>query len=647
MLGIRQRTSGAFYLQDVVMNDLHPSLAAAKARTRVAEYREFQDGELIAGTRYRVLQLIGVGGMGTVYEVEHVELGKRFVLKALLRELARREDLVIRLRNEWRALGRLEHPAIVTVTDAGTSATGVPFYVMERLDGETLAQRMRRVRRFAVAEAVDVAAQVLEGLAAAHQIGVVHRDIKPPNVFLLPGNRAKILDFGVAKIADDPGVITARGVAVGTPRYMSPEQARGERVDGRSDLYSTGLILYEMIAGVSPFDDARDPNELILAHLARAPLRLSELCMGVPSELDVIVASLLAKDHRKRPATAREAAQALHRVSMQLARSVRSSVPPASSSRRRPAPSTAGAVAPAEEHPRKDDTTRPDGVASHDKGTTTSVSAPPSLAWLEGTSGSAMVQSGLGDSSAPSVQAVVTTLHEPLGSGADRSEVSTAPGYATRTGTTGAGRRGAVTEMLTSVTTPEASATRTRLPEVELRPSETPPPVGPTGPVGAASDPDGTMKAAPTSSGVGWALVLSVLVVVALGSAGVVTVRSRSALPPPTAASQAVETTSGVAPASPGPASEPPAPASAASSAAPGPNASGVRSAVTPAPPAGATTSEPTEELPPAAPRPRPKKRRPVAPPGVVGSKAADSSDLAAARALPKPGSSGLPASGL
>ncbi|HET9929774.1 MAG TPA: serine/threonine protein kinase, partial [Polyangiaceae bacterium] len=98
----------------------------------MAEYREFQDGELIAGTRYQVQRLIGVGGMGTVYEVEHIELGKRFVLKALLRELSRREDLVIRLRNEWRALGRLEHPSIVTVTDAGTSATGVPFYVMER-----------------------------------------------------------------------------------------------------------------------------------------------------------------------------------------------------------------------------------------------------------------------------------------------------------------------------------------------------------------------------------------------------------------------------------------------------------------------------------------------------------------------------------
>src|SRR6478609_3865918 len=107
--------------------------------SNLTESREFQDGEAIAGTRYRVLKLIGVGGMGSVYEVEHIELGKRFVLKALLRELSRRDDLVQRLRNEWRALARLQHANIVNVTDAGTSATGVPFYVMERLDGDTLA----------------------------------------------------------------------------------------------------------------------------------------------------------------------------------------------------------------------------------------------------------------------------------------------------------------------------------------------------------------------------------------------------------------------------------------------------------------------------------------------------------------------------
>lgn len=277
----------------------------------MTESREFQDGELIAGTRYRVVRLIGVGGMGSVYEVEHIELGKRFVLKALLRELARREDLAQRLRNEWRALARLQHANIVNVTDAGTSQGGVPYYVMERLDGDTLAGVLRQKRRLHVLEAVNVTASVLDALSAAHDIGVIHRDVKPANVFIVNGGAVKLLDFGIAKIADVTSVVTARGLAVGTPRYMSPEQARGERVDGRSDIYAAALMLFEMIAGVGPFDDCRDANELLLAHLAREAPLLSSLVMGVSPELERIVARMLAKDLRERPTHARDGAALL------------------------------------------------------------------------------------------------------------------------------------------------------------------------------------------------------------------------------------------------------------------------------------------------------------------------------------------------
>jgi serine/threonine-protein kinase len=269
---------------------------------------EFVKGQPLPGTRYRVLDLVGVGGMGSVYEVEHVELGKRFVLKALLSDLALREDLVARLRNEWRALGRLEHPNIVNVTDAGATSGNVPFFVMERLDGETLAQRLKRDRRLSPVDALRVALGVLEGLSAAHEIGVVHRDVKPPNIFLAAGNRPKILDFGVAKIADAGSAITARGVAVGTPRYMSPEQASGEPVDGRSDLYAVGLLLHEMIAGKGPFDDARDANEMLLSHLGRVPPQLASVAPGVTPELAALVQELLAKDPGDRPPNARTAA---------------------------------------------------------------------------------------------------------------------------------------------------------------------------------------------------------------------------------------------------------------------------------------------------------------------------------------------------
>lgn len=333
----------------------------------MSEYREFKDGEIIAGTRYRVMRLIGVGGMGSVYEVEHVELGKRFVLKALLRQLARRHDLVLRLRNEWRALGRLEHPNIVTVTDAGTSSGGVPFYVMERLEGETLAVKMRKARRFPVPEALTVAARVLDGLAAAHQIGVVHRDIKPPNIFMVGSETPKILDFGVAKIADDPGVVTARGVAIGTPRYMSPEQASGEAVDSRSDIYSTGLILFEMITGVNPFEDARDSKELLVAHLTRSAPRLSALTHGVPAELDAAIEQMLAKDRTQRPASARDVSALLMRL-----RERWSELAKANEKASVALLPTLSAVPIA-------DTTRPDGVAS--RRTTMESSSAGRIAW--------------------------------------------------------------------------------------------------------------------------------------------------------------------------------------------------------------------------------------------------------------------------
>jgi serine/threonine-protein kinase len=257
--------------------------------------------------------------MGRVYEVEHIELGKRFVLKALQRELARRQDLVARLRNEWRALARLEHPNIVSVTDAGTSQNGVPFYVMERLEGETLSMLVHRQRRLLPQQALGIAAGILDGLHAAHQIGVVHRDVKPPNIFLTGPLAVKVLDFGIAKIKDAKDVITARGIAVGTPRYMSPEQARGTAVDARSDIYATGLMLFEMVSGVGPYDDARDHNELLVAQLSRQAPLLSSVSVVAP-ELDALVFAMLAKDPRERPASAQQVAQTLRDLSQRYAR---------------------------------------------------------------------------------------------------------------------------------------------------------------------------------------------------------------------------------------------------------------------------------------------------------------------------------------
>jgi serine/threonine-protein kinase len=580
----------------------------------VAEYREFQDDELIAGTRYRVLRLIGVGGMGTVYEVEHTELGKRFVLKALLRELSRREDLVIRLRNEWRALGRLEHPNIVTVTDAGTSAGGVPYYVMERLEGETLAQRMRKTRRFAVRDAVEIAIGVLEGLAAAHQIGVVHRDVKPPNIFLLSDGRPKVLDFGVAKIADDPGVVTARGVAVGTPRYMSPEQARGEAVDGRADVYSTGLILFETIAGVSPFDDARDANELILAHLAKVPPPLSSLAMGVPPVLDAMVASMLAKGRAERPDTALEAARRLRELIPGLGE-LRASLPPA----------VEAVAARSKPAARVHDTTRPDGVATRGPATATSQTAAEGLSWLERpTLPRSLLNSeaGAGVSGPWSRVSADTLVGLPPTSNPDAATPLESSGRVS-------------TEVLTAVPLPDAAVTRTRFPAA--RTSETPPPVTPVEPLATPAVRAATSRRSLWlgSAAAGLAAIIA-LVAARFGSSegGARTAPVRGAVHPvPAVAANGAAVT-------PAPAVAPPTSAERAHSEVPAPAVAQTHLASSEG---GTRSAVPVEKPRPTAAR-REGRQKPGAGP------AADSARPAVASAAPtkkKPPESALPGSGL
>jgi serine/threonine protein kinase len=468
-----------------------PLLRARDRGSILTELREFQDGELIAGTRYRVLRLIGVGGMGSVYEVEHVELGKRFVLKALLRELARREDLAARLRNEWRALARLQHANIVNVTDAGTSGGGVPFYVMERLDGDTLAAHLKQRRRLHVLEAVAIAASVLDALSAAHDIGIIHRDVKPANIFLVSGGGVKLLDFGVAKIADATSVVTARGLAVGTPRYMSPEQARGERVDGRSDVYASGLILFEMIAGVGPFDDARDANELLLAHLAREAPPLSSLVMGVSPELEQILVSMLAKDCRARPTHARQIAEQLRDFSVRAQRTPTTDAPTAQAGYAAPT-----VARPLSRPPLHDHTTRPEGLlaAGRSAEPTGSDAALTQPILPRSQTSQVTLSINTGDAYAVSPAPNTTFVSPPSFDGSttlEMSTVSTSSVSGTRSPSSFAPPSFPVervdrTEMLGEVTPPvplDAVATRTHVPLPELaRPtSVTPPPVVDTG----------------------------------------------------------------------------------------------------------------------------------------------------------------------
>ncbi len=207
-------------------------------------------GQVVEG-RYRVERLIGTGGMGAVYEAEHVDIGKRVALKVLHPQYSSEADLVDRFRREARAASKIGHPNIVDVTDSGTTAAGDVYFIMEKLDGIDLGDVLRHERRLAPDRTVLIGTQICRALAAAHAAGIIHRDLKPENIFLVSrdGNAdfVKVLDFGIAKHdmgnQNLPRRLTTPGVAMGTPEYMAPEQAAGKPIDGRVDIYAVGAIL--------------------------------------------------------------------------------------------------------------------------------------------------------------------------------------------------------------------------------------------------------------------------------------------------------------------------------------------------------------------------------------------------------------------
>ena len=199
--------------------------------------------------RYRVERELGRGAMGVVYKALDPDIGRAVAIKLVRADLLdgeERETFVARFRREARAAGRCSHPNIVALYDFGMH-DGNPFLAMEYIDGIGLGQALQRAGRFSPREAVSIVAQVLDALGAAHSLGIVHRDVKPANILLLPSGQAKVTDFGISRI--DTSDITLDGSVVGTPAYMSPEQCRGETVDGRGDLFSAGTVLYELLSG--------------------------------------------------------------------------------------------------------------------------------------------------------------------------------------------------------------------------------------------------------------------------------------------------------------------------------------------------------------------------------------------------------------
>jgi serine/threonine protein kinase len=253
-------------------------------------------------SHYRVLETLGAGGMGVVYLAEDGRLGRQVALKFLPPEASRDETTLERFRLEARAASSLSHPGICTVFDIGDDG-GSPFIVMEALKGETLRDRIKRAP-ITVSDVLDLAIQLADALEAAHSQGIVHRDIKPGNIFVGEKNRVKILDFGLAKLVQPPNAtatlsaddqLTVPGSTLGTVSYMSPEQARGEEVDARSDLFSLGTVIYEMAAGVQAFGGS-SPGAVIAAILIRQAAPIIERNGAIPPRLEEIIQKALEKD---------------------------------------------------------------------------------------------------------------------------------------------------------------------------------------------------------------------------------------------------------------------------------------------------------------------------------------------------------------
>lgn len=288
----------------------------------------FRLGASIPGTQYRFVEILGAGGHGTVIIVNHEFLQQRRVMKLLHAELGTDRDLVRRTIAEAQVLARMEHPNIVPVLDGGITSDGRPYFVMPELRGMTLHSMLKRLPDgLGLVRSVEVVLGILDGLDFAHsQQRVIHRDIKPPNVFLhrtaTDTTVPKILDFGIAHFVTQRQRHTGRGF-IGTPRYAAPEQILGEKPTGRTDLYAVGLLLFECLTGRSPFSRSTDLRELVNAQVNEVPPRLKSLMDGVPTELDELVACLLAKKQEHRPETAARTAIILRDMKERLERARR------------------------------------------------------------------------------------------------------------------------------------------------------------------------------------------------------------------------------------------------------------------------------------------------------------------------------------
>src|SRR5437660_7924358 len=301
--------------------------SAVGLATRIIENGQ---ADLLVGRtigHYKLSERIGTGGMGDVYLATDMTAGRKAALKLLPERFTGDAERLKRFQQEAHALVGLNHPNILTIYEIGEDHS-THYIASELIEGETLRQRLMR-GRMELSEAVDVAIQVASALAAAHDAGIVHRDIKPENIMLRPDGYVKVLDFGIAKLAEQevPATLpkdealllveTNLGSILGTVRYMSPEQACGAPVDKRTDIWSLGVVLYEMVTGHAPFT-GDTPRQVMSATLEKEPPPLTSYIKHSPAELQQIVSKTLRKDRRERYQSAGEMLQALKNLRRNL-----------------------------------------------------------------------------------------------------------------------------------------------------------------------------------------------------------------------------------------------------------------------------------------------------------------------------------------
>ncbi|MGE0787268.1 MAG: serine/threonine-protein kinase [Sandaracinaceae bacterium] len=280
------------------------------------EFAERRVGEVLDG-RYQLVRLLGVGMTGAVYEARHEYTKRKVAVKIMHRQLVTDDTLVARFLREAKSVAKIGHASIVEVYDAGETQDKWPYVALELLVGRSLGETLRETGKLLATDVIAIGTELLDGLAAAHDAGIVHRDMKPDNVFLMDppvgGRRVKILDFGVAKNLKSTGssaVLTRPGAAIGTPSYMSPEQARGAEVDARTDIWSVGALLFHAVAGRPPFVETNVPSLLLKLVTTRAP-RLADIVPDAPANLAKAIDGALEPDANQRFPTAKHMARAL------------------------------------------------------------------------------------------------------------------------------------------------------------------------------------------------------------------------------------------------------------------------------------------------------------------------------------------------